>query len=54
MSLKIIKRILYGIFGVALLVVGGKELLAVGLTLKAVMGLGGGAILGFAAATGAG
>ena len=54
MSLKIIKRILYGVFGVALLVVGGKELLATGLNLSSAMGLGVGIIFGFMAATGAG
>ena len=54
MSAKAIKRILYGAVAVALLVVGGKELLAVGVTLKAVVGLGSALILGFAAATGAG
>jgi hypothetical protein len=54
MTLKIIKRIVYGVAAALFLLVGGKELLAAGLTLKAVLGLGGGAILGFAAATGAG
>ena len=54
MSAKAIKRILYGVVAVALFFVGGKELLAAGLTVKAVMGLGGGAILAFVAATGAG
>lgn len=54
MSAKTIKRILYGLVAVAFLFVGGKELLAVGVTLKAVTGLGGGLILGFIAASGAG
>ena len=54
MDKKTIKRILVGLVAVALLFVGGKELLAAGLTLKAVTGLGGGLVLGFVAATGAG
>jgi hypothetical protein len=54
MSVKLVKRILYGVVAAAFLVVGGKELLAVGLTLKAVAGLGAGAVFGLMAATGAG
>ena len=54
MSAKTIKRILYGVVAVALLLVGGRELLAAGLTVKAVASLGGALILGYAGATGAG
>ena len=54
MNAKAIKRILYGVVALALLLVGGRELLAAGLTVKAIGGLGGALILGFAAATGAG
>ncbi len=54
MNAKMAKRVVYGIAAVLFLLVGGKELLATGLTLGSAAGLGVGSILGYMAATGAG
>ncbi len=54
MSAKTIKRILYGVVAVVFFFVGGKELLAAGLTLSSAAGLGAGIVFGYIAATGAG
>ncbi len=54
MNAKTSKRILYGVIALAFLAVAGQELVALGLTLKAVAGGGAGLLLGFAALTGAG
>lgn len=54
MSARLVKRVVYGVAAALFLLVGGKELMAAGLTLSSAAGLGVGAILGYMAATGAG
>ena len=54
MTGKTIKQILYGLVAAAFLLVGGRELIFVGVSLKAVAGAGTGLILAFMAITGQG
>jgi hypothetical protein len=54
MSSKNIKRVLYGVVALAMLLVAGRELLSTGLTSEAAMAGSLGVVFGFMAATGAG
>ena len=54
MSQKTIKRILFGVFGIALLILAGYEFANAGISTDLVLPGGGGALLSYMAITGAG